>query len=84
VQLASRDECASRAVVIVALVALGLDVRVDRVGDPLASAARLMLVDERSALTVVPHPRHQILEGRSAVGRELVTSVPQVVDTEPL
>jgi len=43
-------------VVIVALVALGLDVRVDRIGDPLVSAARLMLVDQRGAFGDVRIP----------------------------
>jgi hypothetical protein len=45
---------------IVALVALGLDVRVDRIRDPLVSAARLVLVDQRGTFAVVPHPRHQV------------------------
>ncbi len=36
------------------------------------------------ALAVVAHPRHQVLEGRAAVGRELVTCVPQVVNSDPL
>ena len=57
VQLACGDMRPGRAiVVIVALVALGLDVRVDRIGDPLVSAARLMLVDQRGAFGDVRIP----------------------------
>ena len=60
VQLASGDERPGRTVVIVALVlALSLDVEVDRIRDPLVSTARCMLVDQRSSLAVMPHPRHQ-------------------------
>ncbi len=55
VQSASGNERPGRAVVvIVGLVALGLDVRVDRIRDPLVSATRLMLVDQRGALAAWP------------------------------
>ena len=77
VQLASRNEPLGRSIVIIALVALGLDVRVDRIRDPLVSATRLMLVDQRGTLAVVPHPCHQVPKTRAAVRRELVARMPQ-------
>jgi hypothetical protein len=43
VQLASRDERPSRAVIVIVLVPLGLGVRVDRIRDPLVSAVPFML-----------------------------------------
>ena len=45
VQLASGDERRGRTIVVIVglVVALGLDVEVDRIRDPLISAARLML-----------------------------------------
>ena len=49
---ASGDERPGRA--MVTLVALDLDVRVDRIRDPLVSAARHMLVDQRGTFAVVP------------------------------
>jgi hypothetical protein len=62
VQLASGDERPGRSIVVVPLVvALGVDVRVDRIRDPVVSAARLMLVDQRGTFAVVPHPGHQVL-----------------------
>ena len=60
VQLAHRDQCTRLAVVIVAALH-GLDVPVDRAGDRLVRAARLVLVDHRGSLAVVAHPRHQVL-----------------------
>ena len=50
----------SGAAVIVGLVALGLDVEVDRIRNPLVSPASLMLVDQRRTLTVMTNSRHQI------------------------
>ncbi len=84
VQLANGDDRSSWAVIgIVALVvALSLDVRVDRIRDPLVSAASFMLVDQRGAFAVVPHPCHQVLKRRTAVRGELVTRVPQVVNMQ--
>ena len=83
-QLASGDQRPSRTIfVIVALVvALGLDVEVDRVRDPLVSASCRVLVDQRGTFALVPHPRHQVLKSRAAVGRELVTRMPQVMNME--
>ena len=81
-QLASGDQRPGRtSVVIVALaVALGLDVEVDRIRDPLIGAARLMLIDQRGAFAVVPIPVVRSLKSRTAVRRELITRVPQVVN----
>jgi hypothetical protein len=39
-------------------------VEVDRIRDPPVGPAGLVLVHQRSALTVVTHPRHQVLEPR--------------------
>jgi hypothetical protein len=44
---------------LVGLAPVGLDVEVDRIRDRLVSPTRLMLVDQRGALTVVTHTRHQ-------------------------
>jgi hypothetical protein len=38
-------------------------------------AARLVLVDHRGPLGVVPHARHEVAQSGPAVGRELVTGV---------
>lgn len=51
VQLAHRDQCTRRAVVIVAAL-LGLDMPVDRARDRLIRAAGLMLVDHRPPFAV--------------------------------
>jgi hypothetical protein len=39
---------------------------------PLVRSPGLVLVDQRGALTVVTHPRHEILQGSAAVIRELI------------
>ena len=83
VQLAGGDQRPGRPVaVIVVLVAFGLDVRVDPICDPLVSAARLVLVDQRGPFAVVPYSRHQVLKSRAAVRRELVTRMPQIVNMQ--
>jgi len=41
---------------------LGLNVCIHRLGDSLVSTSCRVLVDDRSALAVVTHPRHQIPE----------------------
>jgi hypothetical protein len=56
-----------------------LDVSVDGIGDPLVGSTGLMLVYDRGPFTVVAHPCHQIPEASTAVGRELVTSVPEIM-----
>ena len=81
VQLARWDQRTRRAVVIV-VSPLGLDMGVDGVGDPLVSATRLVLVDHRGPLAVMPHPCHQVLETCSAVGGELVSGMAQVVEVQ--
>ena len=43
-----------------------------------------MLVDQGGTLAVVSHPRHQVLKPRPAGCREMVTSVPQVVEVQAL
>jgi hypothetical protein len=58
-------------------------VRVDRAGNRLISAARLVLVDHRGPLRVVAHSRHQVLESGLALGCELVTRVAQVMGVRP-
>ena len=78
VQLASGDQRPGRTVVAL-VVALGLDVEADRSGDPVIGAARLMLRDQRGTFAVVPHPRHQVFQSGTAVLRELVTGVPQIM-----
>ena len=81
--LASGDQCAGRPVLVVAAAGLlGLDVRVDGVCDRLVSALGLVLVDHRGSFAVVSHPGHQVPEPGAAVGRELVSRVPQVVEMQ--
>jgi hypothetical protein len=58
-------------------------VGVDRAGDRLVRAARLVLVDHGRALAVVAHPRHQILDPRPA-GGERVPGVPEIMNVQPL
>jgi hypothetical protein len=57
---------------------------VDRASDRLVGAERLMLVDERSALVVVTHPRHEVAHAHAASGREVVPRMPQVSEVQPL
>ena len=71
-------ERACLAGVAIVLASLGLDMRVDRVRDRLVRAARLMLVDQRRALAVVTHPRHQVSQVRAAGRGELVSCVPEI------
>ena len=81
-RLASGDQRPGRTIVVIValVVALGLDVEADHIGDPVISTARLMLIDQRGTFAVVPHPRHQVLRSRTAVRRELVTGVPQIMN----
>ena len=78
-QSASGDQRPA-GLIVALVVALGLDVEADRIRDPVISAARLMLIDQRGTFAVVPHPRHQVLKSRTAVRRELVTGVPQIMN----
>jgi hypothetical protein len=74
-----------RAVVIVALALLALDVGVDRVGYVLVRAAGLVLVDHRGPLGIVAHARHEIFETRPALGGRVVArSVPCPVVVQQL
>jgi hypothetical protein len=41
-------------------------------------------VDQRGALTVVPHPDYEFLGVRARIGLELVAGVPQVVNVDAL
>ena len=63
---------------------LGLDVGVDRAGDRLVRAARLVLVDHGRALAVVAHPRHQVPQARAAGRRERVARMPQIMKMQAL
>jgi hypothetical protein len=65
VQLARGNQRPGRSIVIVALAALGLDVKVDRIRDPLVGATRLMLV---KAAALAP-PRPVPLASGSGLGR---------------
>ena len=56
-----------------------LDVSVDRARDDLVSPSCLVLVDDRSALAVVSHSRHQILQACPAGCGEVVAGVPEIV-----
>jgi hypothetical protein len=82
VQLASGHQDASRAVVVVTVESLGLDVKVDRVSDPPVCPAHPVLVDERGAFAVVPHPGHQVFRCRAAGCCEVVPGVAQVVEVQ--
>jgi hypothetical protein len=56
----------------------------DRGSDHLVGAERLVLVDERSALAVVTHPRHEVAQAHAVSGRAVVPRMPQVVEVQPL
>jgi hypothetical protein len=59
-------------------------VSVDRARDDLVGPSCLVLVDDRSALAVVSHPRHQILQACPAGYGEVVAGVPQIVKVQSL
>jgi hypothetical protein len=70
VPLANGHQHASRAAVILVIVAAGgLDVSVDRAGYALVGSLRLMHVDHGRPFAVVAHPGHQILDSSTAAGR---------------
>jgi hypothetical protein len=71
------------ATVVISLALLGLHMSVDRVGDGGIGAGRLMLVDDRGALTVVTHPGHQVFEPHTAPSRPRVPRVPEIVKCKP-
>ena len=57
---------------------------IHRLGDGLVSAACHVLVDDRSALTVMTHPRHQVPEARTAGRREGVARVAEIMKVQTL
>jgi hypothetical protein len=79
--ISQRDQRPGRTIVVIValVVALGLDVEVERIRDPLISAAP-HADDQRGTFAVVPHPRHQVLKSRTAVRRELATGGPQIMN----
>ena len=62
------DNGPGSATVIASLALLGLHMSVDRIGDGRIGAACFVLVDDRGALAVVAHPRHQVFEPHTAPG----------------
>jgi hypothetical protein len=83
--LADWDEYASRPVIVVWVVVLGSrDLIIDRIGDGTVGSARLVLVDHRGALAVVPHAGHQVTQPGTAASREMVAGVAQVVEVQAL
>jgi hypothetical protein len=85
VQLADRDEHASRSIIVVSVVCLvGLDEGVDCARDCLTGTAGLVLVDHGGPLTVVPHPGHQVAQACTAGCRQVVPGVAQVVKVKAL
>ena len=76
VPLGGHERPGRTAVVLVVLALLVVDVRVDRVGDGLVRAPRLVLVDHGGPLGVVAHPGHEVAQSGPAVGGELVAVVP--------
>jgi hypothetical protein len=80
--LARWNEHARHAVVVLALVALGLDVAVDSFCNGLIRAACLVLVDHRRASGVVADPCYEVLEPRAARGGEVVPGVAQIVKVQ--
>ena len=79
-----RHQDAGRAVVIVSASAFGFDMSVDAVGNDSVRAARLVLVDQRGPLAVMPHPGHQILDPRAARSSKGVTGMAKVVEVQTL
>ena len=69
---------------IVSIALLGLNVSVDRVGDGGVGATCFVLVDDRGALAVVAHPRHQISKPHAAPGRPGVPRMPQIMEVQAL
>ena len=54
----------------------------ERVGNRPIPVGDGVLVDQRSAHAVVPHPRHQVAQGRPGLGRQVVARVAQVVEVQ--
>ena len=70
------------AIISVSLALLRLHVSVDRIGDGCIGAACFVLVDDRGALAVVAHPRHQVSESHAAPGRPRVPRVPEIMEMQ--
>ena len=84
-QLARRDQRACGAVIVVSIgVLLSLDMRVDRLRNRLVSTLCLMLVDHRGAFAVVAHPRHQISQARTALGRQVIARMTEIMKVQAL
>ena len=79
VPLARVDDGPRSATVIASLALLRLHVSVDRIGDGRIGAACFVLVDDRGALAVVAHPRHQVSKPDAAPGRPCVPRVPEIM-----
>ena len=71
-----------RVALVVVLPLLVFDVGVDGIGYGFVGAARLVLLDHRGPFGVVAHPSHQVAQARTAVGRELVSGVAQVMEVQ--
>lgn len=63
---------------------LGTRSLADRVRQGALRLSRRVQVDQRSALTVIPHPGHELLEVRVRVGGELIAGVPKAVKVATL
>jgi hypothetical protein len=60
----------------------GLDVGVDCARDGQVSPSCFVLIDDRGAFAVVPHPGHQIFQARAAGCRKVVPGVPEIVKVQ--
>jgi hypothetical protein len=67
---------------VIVSTALRHDVEIDGACDRFVRAARLVLVDHRRPLAVVPHPRHQILDPRTGRRGESVPRVPKIMKVQ--
>jgi hypothetical protein len=75
--------CFRRAVAELALAGCGgLDVGVDGARNSQVSPTGLVLIDDRGALAVVAHPRHQILQARAAGCREVIPGMPEIMKVQ--
>src|SRR5204863_9067899 len=84
VQLACwRGHARGAIVTILGIGLLGFNVCIHCLGDGLLSTACRVLVNDRSALAVMTHPRHQIPEASTAGRREGVTRVAEITKVQP-
>jgi hypothetical protein len=83
VQLATNAETPGVALAAISAARLfRLDVRVDRGRDQLIGTASPVLVDDRGAFAVVPHPCHQVPQTGAAHSRQVIPGMAEIMKVQ--